>query len=107
LCSSFHSHLEYKLPETEVEDLLKKKWKYQWDVPAFGMPNCKWVGTGECFLEVIFILSVSNLLFIVYIQHIGEIKRKGDYGMPSGCPPLRIQVGTMQIKIKRLVEASF
>nr|TKS07357.1 hypothetical protein D5086_0000114040 [Populus alba] len=45
--SSFHSHLEYKLPETEVEDLLKKKWKYQWDVPAFGMPNCKWVGTGE------------------------------------------------------------
>jgi hypothetical protein len=74
---------------------------------CFGMPNCKWVGTGECFLEVIFILSVSNLLFIVYIQHIGEIKRKGDYGMPSGCPPLRIQVGTMQIKIKRLVEASF
>ncbi|CAK7337527.1 unnamed protein product [Dovyalis caffra] len=49
--SSFHSRLEYKLPKTEVEDLLKKKWKYQWDVPAFGMPNCKWVGTGECFVE--------------------------------------------------------
>ncbi|KDP40410.1 hypothetical protein JCGZ_03760 [Jatropha curcas] len=49
--SSFHEHLSYKLSEEEVDNLSNKKWEYKWDVPAFDMPNCKWEGTGKCFLK--------------------------------------------------------
>lgn len=76
--STFHSHLEYKLPETEVEDLLKKKWKYQWDVPAFGMPNCKWVGTGECFLEVANVNSDCGLKQRLYKHWLDVCRTSGN-----------------------------
>ncbi|KAK8540624.1 hypothetical protein V6N13_026943 [Hibiscus sabdariffa] len=49
--SSFTKHVEYKLTEEESNDLPKKKWKYTWEVPAADISNCKWVGTGECFLK--------------------------------------------------------
>ncbi|XVE98813.1 hypothetical protein REPUB_Repub03eG0141100 [Reevesia pubescens] len=49
--SSFTKHVEYKLSKVEAEDLSKKKWKYTWEVPAADISNCKWVGTGECFLK--------------------------------------------------------
>ncbi|XWS73281.1 hypothetical protein CRYUN_Cryun02cG0114500 [Craigia yunnanensis] len=49
--SSFSKHVEYKLSKVEAEDLSKKRWKYTWEVPAADISNCKWVGTGECFLK--------------------------------------------------------
>ncbi|XP_035546121.1 U3 small nucleolar RNA-associated protein 25 isoform X1 [Juglans regia] len=49
--SSFSSHLGCKLSEEEVENLSKRKWKYKWEEPADGMSNCKWIGTGDCFLK--------------------------------------------------------
>ncbi|KAA3490166.1 digestive organ expansion factor-like protein [Gossypium australe] len=49
--SSFTKHVEYKLSKVEANDLSKKKWKYTWEVPAADISNCKWVGTGECFLK--------------------------------------------------------
>ncbi|GAV76017.1 DUF1253 domain-containing protein [Cephalotus follicularis] len=49
--SSFDNHLDYKLSNEEVNDMSKKKWKYNWQVPAIDMLNCKWIGTGECFLK--------------------------------------------------------
>ncbi|KAK6248039.1 hypothetical protein QUC31_019604 [Theobroma cacao] len=49
--SSFSKHVEYNLSKTEAEDLSKKKWKYTWEVSAADVSNCKWVGTGECFLK--------------------------------------------------------
>ncbi|KAI9168766.1 hypothetical protein LWI28_001628 [Acer negundo] len=49
--SSFNEHFGYNLSEKEVDDLSKKKWKYEWEVPAVDMSNCKWTGTGECFLK--------------------------------------------------------
>ncbi|KAG8495767.1 hypothetical protein CXB51_013446 [Gossypium anomalum] len=49
--SSFTKHVEYKLSKVEADDLSKKKWKYTWEVPAADISNCKWVGTGECFLK--------------------------------------------------------
>ncbi|KAL3513649.1 hypothetical protein ACH5RR_026366 [Cinchona calisaya] len=49
--SSFSSHLEYKLSKEEVDNLLKRKWNYKWEVPALGAPDCKWRGTGDCFLK--------------------------------------------------------
>ncbi|KAH9774282.1 U3 small nucleolar RNA-associated protein [Citrus sinensis] len=49
--SSFHEHFGYNLSKEEVDDLSKKKLKYEWEVPAVDMSNCKWVGTGECFLK--------------------------------------------------------
>ncbi|TYJ31964.1 hypothetical protein E1A91_A05G003800v1 [Gossypium mustelinum] len=49
--STFTKHIEYKLSKIEADDLPKKKWKYTWEVPAADISNCKWVGTGECFLK--------------------------------------------------------
>ncbi|GAY36872.1 hypothetical protein CUMW_025090 [Citrus unshiu] len=49
--SSFHEHFGYNLSKEEVDDLSKKKLKYEWEVPAVDMSKCKWVGTGECFLK--------------------------------------------------------
>ncbi|GMP99175.1 hypothetical protein CsSME_00046754 [Camellia sinensis var. sinensis] len=49
--SSFCDHFGYKLSKAEVDVLSKRKWKYKWEVPAFDIPNCKWIGTGECFIK--------------------------------------------------------
>lgn len=49
--SPFNKHLTHNLSKKEVDDLSTKKWKYEWKVPAIGMSNCWWVGTGECFLK--------------------------------------------------------
>ncbi|KAF2309658.1 hypothetical protein GH714_004486 [Hevea brasiliensis] len=48
---SFHDHLGQKISEGEIENLSNKKWEYKWEVPAFDMSNCKWIGTGKCFLK--------------------------------------------------------
>ncbi|CDP16107.1 unnamed protein product [Coffea canephora] len=49
--STFSSHLEYKLSQGEVDNLFRRKWNYKWEVPALRAPNCKWRGTGDCFLK--------------------------------------------------------
>ncbi|XP_027148863.1 U3 small nucleolar RNA-associated protein 25-like [Coffea eugenioides] len=49
--STFSSHLDYKLSQGEVDNLFKRKWNYKWEVPALRAPNCKWRGTGDCFLK--------------------------------------------------------
>lgn len=49
--SSYNAHLGYKLSRGEVDQLLKRKLKYKWKLPAVYMLNCKWIGTGECFLD--------------------------------------------------------
>lgn len=51
-CSTSDSHLSYKLPSSEAEYLLKRKWKYTWNMPAFNTSNCNWRGTGSCFIKV-------------------------------------------------------
>ncbi|KAM7477704.1 hypothetical protein LguiA_025917 [Lonicera macranthoides] len=45
--SSFNDHLGYKLSKGEADNILKRKLKYKWELPAFEMLNCKWIGTGE------------------------------------------------------------
>nr|XP_028947290.1 U3 small nucleolar RNA-associated protein 25-like isoform X2 [Malus domestica] len=49
--SSFDIHLGHKLTKAEVENLSKKMWIYDWEVPAVGMTKGKWAGTGECFTK--------------------------------------------------------
>uniref|UniRef100_A0A2P2MEH9 U3 small nucleolar RNA-associated protein 25 isoform X1 n=1 Tax=Rhizophora mucronata TaxID=61149 RepID=A0A2P2MEH9_RHIMU len=49
--SPFDIHLGYKFSDGEADRLSKRKWKYTWDVPAFDMLNCKWVGTGDCLIK--------------------------------------------------------
>ncbi|KAK2988390.1 hypothetical protein RJ640_007683, partial [Escallonia rubra] len=49
--SSFYDHLGHKLSKEEVENLLKRKWKYKWEAATVHVLNSKWTGTGECFLE--------------------------------------------------------
>lgn len=51
-CSSFNDHYGYKITETEFDNLSKRKWKYKCEMPAFDMPNCKWMGTGESLSKV-------------------------------------------------------
>ncbi|KAH9709931.1 U3 small nucleolar RNA-associated protein [Citrus sinensis] len=60
--SSFHEHFGYNLSKEEVDDLSKKKLKYEWEVPAVDMSNCKWVGTGECFLKLNHIFRTRDLV---------------------------------------------
>lgn len=31
---------------------MKKKWNFEWEVPAIDMSMSKWVGTGDCFFKV-------------------------------------------------------
>ncbi|KAK3028748.1 hypothetical protein RJ639_037771 [Escallonia herrerae] len=49
--SSFYDHLGHKLSKEEVENLLKRKWKYKWEAATVDVLNSKWTGTGGCFLE--------------------------------------------------------
>ncbi|GMH11925.1 hypothetical protein Nepgr_013766 [Nepenthes gracilis] len=49
--SSFSLHVLHKLSKQEIDNLLRRKWKYRWEIPAFDTLSCKWMGTGECFLE--------------------------------------------------------
>lgn len=49
--SSFNIHISSKLSKENIENLTKCKWKYEWEVPAFGMSSSKWMGTGQCCLK--------------------------------------------------------
>ncbi|XP_072954074.1 protein NUCLEOLAR FACTOR 1 isoform X2 [Typha angustifolia] len=49
--SSFHRHIGHVLTKEEVDKLTKQKAKFDWKIPAVGMLNAEWVGTGECILE--------------------------------------------------------
>lgn len=40
------------LSKEDVDDLMKKKWNFEWEVPAIDMSMSKWVGTGDCFFKV-------------------------------------------------------
>lgn len=86
LYSSLNAHLGHNLSKEEVDDLSKRKWKYKWEVPAVDMSNCKWRGTGECFMKVPFvyhmlaiylslILSILPMfsLYFLYAKHIDVI----------------------------------
>lgn len=61
-CSSFDEHFGYKLSIEEIKDLTKgkrkDKWKEKWEVAANNKSRCKWIGTGEPFMEV----HVSELI---------------------------------------------
>ncbi|XP_038983938.1 U3 small nucleolar RNA-associated protein 25 isoform X2 [Phoenix dactylifera] len=45
--SSFHRHLGHILTNEEVDELMKNKWKFKWELPAISMPVSRWAGTGD------------------------------------------------------------
>ncbi|KNA06182.1 hypothetical protein SOVF_183420 [Spinacia oleracea] len=47
--SNFRVHITHKLSTEDIEKLLKRKWKYRWNMPALDSSNCIWMGTGDCF----------------------------------------------------------
>lgn len=47
--SSYAMHLGHQISKGEIDELSEKRWKYKWEVSA--AENCKWVGTGECFMK--------------------------------------------------------
>ncbi|KAJ8437066.1 hypothetical protein Cgig2_025913 [Carnegiea gigantea] len=49
--SNFGIHIAHKLLKEDVEKLLRQKWKYKWEIPAFESANYKWMGTGECIFK--------------------------------------------------------
>lgn len=68
-CSSFDVHFGHKLTKVEVENLSKKKWKYEWEVPAVGMSKGKWAGTGECFIKVcLLFLNCAIYVFLYFVK---------------------------------------
>ncbi|KAL8153767.1 hypothetical protein V2J09_011527 [Rumex salicifolius] len=49
--SSFTRHVTRVLSEHDIENLSRRKWRYQWEVPAFDSSTWKWKGTGDCLLK--------------------------------------------------------
>lgn len=75
--SSFSMHLGHNLSAEEVENLAKKKWKYKWEVPASWMSNCKWMGTGDCFLKEVDASSSYGLKPGLYDHWLDVYKTSG------------------------------
>ncbi|XP_066359435.1 protein NUCLEOLAR FACTOR 1-like isoform X1 [Miscanthus floridulus] len=44
---SFHRHVSHIMTNEEVKALMKKNYKFKWEMPAVDIPRSKWVGTGE------------------------------------------------------------
>ncbi|KAG6412119.1 hypothetical protein SASPL_124788 [Salvia splendens] len=76
-CSNFDNHLSYKLVSTEVDSLLKRKWKYTWKVPTINMSNCHWRGTGECINKDLETNSLSVLKPRLYKHWLESCKASG------------------------------
>ncbi|XP_016496688.1 protein NUCLEOLAR FACTOR 1 [Nicotiana tabacum] len=72
--SSFHSHLDHKLSKEEVDMLQKKKWTCKWVV---AMSNCKWRGTGECFLKELDGFLFHGLKPALYKHWLGIYEKSG------------------------------
>ncbi|CAH8388937.1 unnamed protein product [Eruca vesicaria subsp. sativa] len=51
--SAFSEHLSHTLSSEEVKTLPEGKWKFKWEAPAVDMPNCKWKGTRQNFLDAV------------------------------------------------------
>ncbi|KAM1166914.1 hypothetical protein ACFX19_029538 [Malus domestica] len=62
--SSFDIHWGHKLTKAEVENLSKKKWTYEWEVPAVGMTKGNWAGTGECFTKVCYPFMTCTIFIL-------------------------------------------
>ncbi|XP_010459374.1 PREDICTED: U3 small nucleolar RNA-associated protein 25-like isoform X1 [Camelina sativa] len=75
--SAFSEHLNHKLSSEEVETLPKGKWKFKWESPAFDMPNCKWKGTHENFLDGIQIDATYGLKPKLYKHWLQLYKKSG------------------------------
>ncbi|KAL6508500.1 hypothetical protein OROHE_021633 [Orobanche hederae] len=54
ILSTFDNHLSCKLASTEIDHLLKRKWRYTWTMPALNMSSGSWKGTGTCFIKRVF-----------------------------------------------------
>ncbi|KAK4257709.1 hypothetical protein QN277_007266 [Acacia crassicarpa] len=71
--SSFDLHLQHDLSKEEINN--KRNWEYKWEVPANGMSNCKWTGTGQNILEDLDISSRDDLKPKLY-QHWMDVYQK-------------------------------
>ncbi|CAH9091512.1 unnamed protein product [Cuscuta epithymum] len=70
----FQKHLDYKLSKEEVNTLLEKKWKYQWELE---FSNWKWGGTGECFLKELDMYPCYGLKPLFYKHWLDIYKESG------------------------------
>ncbi|XP_058186284.1 protein NUCLEOLAR FACTOR 1 isoform X3 [Rhododendron vialii] len=75
--SSFNDHLGHKLSETECDNLSKRKWKYKWEIPASDIPNCKWMGTGDCLTKDVDLSSGYSLKLRLYKHWLHIYKASG------------------------------
>lgn len=83
LMSFFSMHLGHKLSKEEAENLSQKRCKYKWEVPAVGMSNCKWIGTGDCFLNDVDISSGYGLKQKLYTHWLDVYKKSGRHDFHS------------------------
>ncbi|CAA0843060.1 Unknown protein [Striga hermonthica] len=51
ILSSFDNHLSHKISSSEIDHLMKRKWRYTWKMPALNLSSCYWRGTGTCAIK--------------------------------------------------------
>ncbi|XP_019428789.1 PREDICTED: U3 small nucleolar RNA-associated protein 25 [Lupinus angustifolius] len=73
--SSFDLHLQHDLSKEEIEN--QGNLKFNWEIPATGMSNSKWIGTGENFLEGLDINSYDGLKEKLYEHWMDVYKSSG------------------------------
>ncbi|KAL2923705.1 Digestive organ expansion factor-like protein, partial [Bienertia sinuspersici] len=64
--SNFGIHIAHKLSTNDVENLLKRKWKYGWNMPALDSNNCTWMGTGDSLLKDVPVTAPYGLKLRLY-----------------------------------------
>ncbi|XP_061355845.1 protein NUCLEOLAR FACTOR 1 [Gastrolobium bilobum] len=79
--SSFNLHLEHNLSQEEISD--QRNRKFIWEIPAIGISNCKWTGTGENILEDLHINSCDSLKEKLYKHWMDVYKTSGGKDMYS------------------------
>ncbi|KAL0426679.1 UNVERIFIED_CONTAM: Digestive organ expansion factor [Sesamum latifolium] len=72
IISNFHNHLSHKLASEEVDNIMKRKWKYTWKMPALNMSNCSWRGTGACFIKVL-IIDHADIMLMQNWSHVNTV----------------------------------
>ncbi|CAA7398767.1 unnamed protein product [Spirodela intermedia] len=75
--STSHDHFGVTLKSEEVDELMKKSWKFKWEMPVIDSALSKWVGTGECFLKDVDSDKRYGLLPKLYNHWLKEYKAFG------------------------------
>ncbi|XP_078438748.1 U3 small nucleolar RNA-associated protein isoform X2 [Wolffia australiana] len=75
--SSSNDHFGVTLSDEDVSELMKKCWKFKWEMPMIDSASSKWVGTGESLSKDMDKIDHSGLLPKIYNHWLKEYKGFG------------------------------